>query len=175
MREIRWHARAGQGAKTASQLYATAALRAGKSVQAFPEYGPERRGAPLRAYTRVDDRPIRRHDSVTKPDVVVVLEPSLLSEIDVTEGLAREGLMLVNAERPPAKVAGRRVACVPASRMAEQGGSKYANLIMVGALAAALGEPPVSYVADAAVELLGKKVPPEDARKAVMTGYRCLS
>ena len=64
MREIRWHARAGQGAKTASQLLATAALRAGKSVQAFPEYGPERRGAPLRAYTRVDERPIRRHDSV---------------------------------------------------------------------------------------------------------------
>jgi len=175
MREIRWHARAGQGAKTASQLYATAALRAGKSVQAFPEYGPERRGAPLRAYTRVDDRPIRRHDSVTKPDVVVVLEPSLLGEVDVTEGLAREGLMLVNAERPPAKVAGRRVACVPASRMAEQGGSKYANLIMVGALAAALGEPPVSYVADAAVDLLGKKVSPEEVRKAVMTGYRCLS
>ena len=82
MREIRWHARAGQGAKTASQLYATAALRAGKSVQAFPEYGPERRGAPLRAYTRVDDKPIRRHDSVTKPDVVVVLEPSLLHEVD---------------------------------------------------------------------------------------------
>ena len=112
---------------------------------------------------------------MTKPDVVVVLEPSLLNEVDVTEGLAGEGLMLVNAERPPAKVAGRRVACVPASRMAEQSGSKYANLIMVGALAAAPGEPPASYVADAAVELLGKKVPPEDARTAVMTGYRCLS
>ena len=64
MKEIRWHARAGQGAKTASQLFAVALLDAGKSVQAFPEYGPERRGAPLRAYTRYDDRPIRRHDSV---------------------------------------------------------------------------------------------------------------
>jgi pyruvate ferredoxin oxidoreductase gamma subunit len=175
VREIRWHARAGQGAKTASQLYATAALRAGKSVQAFPEYGPERRGAPLRAYTRVDDRPIRRHDSVTEPDVVVVLEPSLLQEVDVTEGLARDGLMLVNAERPPKKIAGKRVACVPASRLADQSGSKYANLIMVGALAAAVGEPPVGYVADAAVELLGKKVPPEEVRDAVLTGYRCLS
>lgn len=175
MREIRWHARAGQGAKTASQLYATAALRAGKSVQAFPEYGPERRGAPLRAYTRVDDRTIRRHDSVTEPDVVVVLEPSLLQEVDVTEGLAGDGLMLVNAERPPKKIAGKRVACVPASRLADQSGSKFANLIMVGALAAAVGEPPVGYVADAAVELLGKKVRPEDVRDAVMTGYRCLS
>jgi pyruvate ferredoxin oxidoreductase gamma subunit len=79
VREIRWHARAGQGAKTASQLYANAALRAGKWVQAFPEYGPERRGAPLRAFTRVDDRPIRRHDAVTTPDVVVVLEPAVSS------------------------------------------------------------------------------------------------
>jgi pyruvate ferredoxin oxidoreductase gamma subunit len=175
MREIRWHARAGQGAKTASQLYATAALRAGKNVQAFPEYGPERRGAPLRAYTRVDDRPIRRHDSITHPDVVVVLEPSLLHEIDVTEGLAPGGLLLLNSETPPAKVAAKRVACVPATRMAEQRGSKFANLIMVGALAAALHEPPVTAVADAAVDLLGKKVTAEDARDAVMEGYRCLS
>jgi len=175
VREIRWHARAGQGAKTASQLYATAALRAGKSVQAFPEYGPERRGAPLRAYTRVDDRPIRRHDSVTRPDVVVVLEPSLLHEVDVTEGLEPGGLMLVNAERPPARLAGKRVVCVPASRMAAHGGSKFANLIMVGALAAAVGEPPISYVADAAADLLGKKVAPDEVRRAVSEGYRCLS
>ena len=99
------------------------------------------------------------------------------SEVDVTEGLAREGLMLVNAERPPAKVAGRRVACVPASRMAEQGGSKFANLVMVGALAAALGEPPARRMSqDAAVELLGKKVAARViVREAVMTGYRCLS
>ena len=73
MIEIRWHARAGQGAKTAAHLFALATLREGRSAQAFPEYGPERRGAPVRAYTRIDDRPIRRHDSVTKPDAVVVL------------------------------------------------------------------------------------------------------
>ena len=85
--EIRWHARAGQGAKTAAQILALALLRTGKGVQAFPEYGPERRGAPLRAFTRVADRPIRRHDSVTDPDVVVVLEPSLVHEAGVTDGL----------------------------------------------------------------------------------------
>ena len=102
MKEIRWHARAGQGAKTASQLFAVSAMRAGKSVQAFPEYGPERRGAPMRAYTRIDDKRIRRHDSVTNPDVVVVLEPSLLHETDVTEGLASDGFVLLNAERAPA-------------------------------------------------------------------------
>jgi pyruvate ferredoxin oxidoreductase gamma subunit len=155
MKEIRWHARAGQGAKTASQLYATAAMHAGKSVQAFPEYGPERRGAPLRAYTRVDDVPIRRHDAIEHPDVVVVLEPSLLHEVDVTDGLRG------------------RVVCVPASKLAEQQGSKFANLIMVGALAAALGEPSVREVSSAAVELLGKKVAAEDVRAAVEEGYAC--
>jgi len=95
MREIRWHARAGQGAKTASQLYAVAQMHAGRSVQAFPEYGPERRGAPMRAYTRIDDRPIRRHDAVTAPDTVVVLEPSLLRDVDVTEGLKPGGEVIV--------------------------------------------------------------------------------
>jgi pyruvate ferredoxin oxidoreductase gamma subunit len=171
VREIRWHARAGQGAKTASQLYANAALRAGKSVQAFPEYGPERRGAPLRAYTRIDDRPIRRHDSVTEPDVVVVLEPSLLQEIDVTEGLAAGGFLLVNAEEPPER--GRvPVVAVPATRIASAHGSSFANLVMVGALAATLGEPDADVVADAAVELLGRKADPERVREAVLEGWR---
>jgi pyruvate ferredoxin oxidoreductase gamma subunit len=173
MREIRWHARAGQGAKTASQLYAVASLRAGKSVQAFPEYGPERRGAPLRAYTRTDDRPIRRHDSITHPDAVVVLEPSLVGEVDVTEGLADGGLLLLNAEHPLPSAAA--AVCVPASVLARRRGSKFANLIMVGALAAALGEPALEDVADAAVELLGEKVPEEDVRAAIREGYECLS
>jgi pyruvate ferredoxin oxidoreductase gamma subunit len=175
VREIRWHARAGQGAKTASQLYATAALRAGKSVQAFPEYGPERRGAPLRAYTRIDDVPIRRHDAITHPDVVVVLEPSLLNEIDVTDGLDPDGIVLLNAEAVPRALAGQRVVCIPASRLAERHGSKFANLIMVGALAATVGEPAVGDVADAAAELLGRKVQPEAVKAAVEEGYACLS
>lgn len=175
MREIRWHARAGQGAKTASQLYAMAALRAGKSVQAFPEYGPERRGAPLRAYTRVDDKPIRRHDSITQPDVVVVLEPSLLNEVDVTAGLAPGGLVLINAVRQPAALSHENVACVPASKLAEARGSKFANLIMVGALARIVGEPSLGNVTEAAEELLGKKVAPKEVQAAVEEGYACLS
>jgi pyruvate ferredoxin oxidoreductase gamma subunit len=175
MREIRWHARAGQGAKTASQLYATAAVRAGKSVQAFPEYGPERRGAPLRAYTRVDDHAIRRHDSITQPDVVVVLEPSLLHEVDVLDGLCEGGIVLVNAASPPSELAGSSVLCVPASDLARRHGSKFANLIMVGALAAAVGEPSVDNVVAAATELLAKKVAPEAIDAAVREGYACLS
>lgn len=173
MREIRWHARAGQGAKTASQLYATALLHDGKSVQAFPEYGPERRGAPLRAFTRVDDKPIRRHDSITHPDVVVVLEPSLLHEVDVADGLASNGFVLLNGDRVPPELDGLDVRCVPAEALA--GSSKFVNLVMVGALAAALGEPAVETVGDAAVKLLGRKVEPAAIREAVGEGYTCLS
>lgn len=170
--EIRWHARAGQGAKTASQLLALAWLHSGRHVQAFPEYGPERRGAPLRAYTRVSDGPIRRHDSIEHPDLVVVLEPSLVGEASIDEGLDETGLVLVDAEETPGELAGRRVQCVPASRLAAARGSSFGNLVMVGAVAAALGEPPLEKVQEAAVELLGKKLPADDVRGAVEEGYR---
>jgi len=173
VKEIRWHARAGQGAKTASQLYATAMLRAGKSVQAFPEYGPERRGAPLRAYTRIDEQPIRRHDAIEHPDAVVVLEPSLLYEVDVAEGLAPDGFVLLNGETAPRELAAFDVRCVPASRLAH--GSKFVNLVMVGALAAALDEASPEPIASAAVELLGAKVPPAELRRAVEEGFAWLS
>jgi pyruvate ferredoxin oxidoreductase gamma subunit len=163
MTEIRWHARAGQGAKTAAQLLAEALLRTGKSVQAFPEYGPERRGAPVRAYTRFADRPIRRHDSVTEPDVVVVLEPALAAE--ATEGLATNGLLLVNGDAAPPALS------VPADALAAKIGSRFANLVMVGAVAAAIGEPPLEDLQEAAVDLLGAKVPAETVRAAVAEGY----
>jgi len=169
--EIRWHARAGQGAKTASQLLALALLRTGKSVQSFPEYGPERRGAPLRAFTRVSDRPIRRHDTVTDPDLVVVLEPSLVQEADVADGLRPEGLVLVNAEDFPPELEDVWVRCVPANRLASEHGSGFVNLIMVGAAGAALGQP-LADLQEAAVELLGRKAEPGAVRDAVAEGYR---
>jgi len=164
--EIRWHARAGQGAKTAAHVLALAALQSGKSVQAFPEYGPERRGAPLRAFTRLADRPIRRHDGITDPDLVVVLEPSLVHEVNVAEGLREDGLILVNGDTVPRELAGLPVRCVPAAR--------NTNLIMLGAVAAALGEPPLADVQDAAVETLGTKAAAEEVRAAVKEGYECL-
>lgn len=170
--EIRWHARAGQGAKTASQLLALALLRTGESVQSFPEYGPERRGAPLRAFTRVSDRPIRRHDAITDPDLVVVLEPSLVREVDVAEGLDPDGLVLLNADSVPSELDGRRVRCVPATRMASTRGSGFVNLVMVGAAGAALGRPPLGELQDAAEELLGRKADRQAVRDAVAEGYR---
>jgi pyruvate ferredoxin oxidoreductase gamma subunit len=172
--EIRWHARAGQGAKTAAQLLALSLLRSGKSVQAFPEYGPERRGAPLRAYTRVSSDTIRRHDSVTEPDVVVVLEPSLVHELDVAEGLAPDGLLLLNAEEAPPELDDARVRCVPATRLAAAAGSNFANIVMLGAVAAALHVPPAD-LDEAAVEMLGRKSSAEAVRTALHEGYAWLN
>jgi pyruvate ferredoxin oxidoreductase gamma subunit len=164
--EIRWHARAGQGAKTAAHILALALLESGRSVQAFPEYGPERRGAPLRAFTRVSDRPIRRHDGITDPDLVVVLEPSIVREVDVAEGLSEGGQILVNAETVPAELAGLPVRCVAADG--------NANLVMLGAVAAVLDEPPLAALQDAAVGVLGKKVRVNEIEAAVGEGYRCV-
>ena len=114
--EIRWHARAGQGAKTAAQVLALALLAERQERRRrFPEYGPERRGAPLRAYTRIRRRsPIRRHDAITDPDVVVVLEPSLVHEVRRRRRLKDGGTILVNGEEAPAELAGLHVRCVPA-------------------------------------------------------------
>jgi pyruvate ferredoxin oxidoreductase gamma subunit len=169
--EIRWHARAGQGAKTAAQVLALALMRSGQNVQAFPEYGPERRGAPLKAFTRTSSRPIRRHDSVTSPDLVVVLEPTLVRESDVTNGLREGGKLLVNAEHTPPELAGVAVTCIPATRLAAERGSGFANIVMLGAVAAALGEPPLECLEDAAAEQLGRRVSPDAVRAAVREGY----
>jgi pyruvate ferredoxin oxidoreductase gamma subunit len=171
--EIRWHARAGQGAKTAAHVLALALLHDGKSVQAFPEYGPERRGAPVRAYTRVSDGPIRRHDAVVDPDVVVVLEPSLADDPSVLDGLDGEALLLVNADEVPDTQA--RVVKVPASQIAADTGARFANVVMLGAVAAAIGEPPLEVLEAEACRQLGAKTPPEAVRAAVREGYRCLS
>jgi pyruvate ferredoxin oxidoreductase gamma subunit len=174
MIEIRWHARAGQGAKTAAHLFAEAALQAGKSAQAFPEYGPERRGAPVRAYTRIDDVPVRRHDSVTAPRAVVVLDASLLAEPTVAEGVGPGTIVLADVDEPPS-LDGTRIVPVPARDLAGKAGTKYVNLVMAGALAAALRQPPLETVERAAAELLGAKADAEGARAAVREGYEWLA
>jgi pyruvate ferredoxin oxidoreductase gamma subunit len=173
VREIRWHGRAGQGAKTASQLYALAMMRGGAWVQAFPEYGPERSGAPVRAYTRIDGRPIRRRYGIAEPDAVVVLDPSLVAEADATAGLAADGLLLVNAERAPATAHRGRTVAVPASRLAAE---RHLNVVMLGAVAAVLGEPSLPALLAAAEELFGgaKRAALAEARAAIEAGYAAL-
>ena len=148
--EIRWHARAGQGAKTASQILALALLRSGRSVQSFPEYGPERRGAPLRAYTRFAADSVRRHDAVEEPDLVVVLDPSLLDEPGVREGMADTTPLLVSETT-----------------------ESSANVRMLGRVAATLGEPPLETLQQAIVDVLGRKGSADELRAAAAEGYAC--
>lgn len=97
--EIRWHGRGGQGAKTAALLLADVAFKIGKHVQGFPEYGPERMGAPITAYNRLSSNPIRVHSNIYTPDLVVVVDESLLEPVDVTAGLKPEGAIIVNTTR----------------------------------------------------------------------------
>lgn len=97
--EIRWHGRGGQGAKTAALLLADVAFETGKHVQGFPEYGPERMGAPITAYNRISNNEIRLHTNIYEPDYVVVVDETLLESVDVTAGLKKDGGILVNTKR----------------------------------------------------------------------------
>lgn len=99
MIEIRWHGRGGQGAKTASLLLADAAFNTGKYIQGFPEYGPERMGAPITAYNRISDEPITIHSNIYKPDYVVVVDDTLLDSVPVTDGLKESGAIVINTTK----------------------------------------------------------------------------
>ena len=97
--EIRWHGRGGQGAKTAALLLADVAFKAGKFVQGFPEYGPERMGAPITAYNRISEEPVTVHSNIYAPDYVVVVDDGLLESTDVTQGLKEDGAIIINTEK----------------------------------------------------------------------------
>ena len=146
MLEIRWHGRGGQGAVTASKILADSALAEGKQIQAFPEYGSERQGAPIKAFTRISDKPITVHSQVTNPDMVVVLDPTLLKVVDVTEGLAEDGKIVVNTTMTPAELReklslkGRKVYTIDATGIALKNlGKAIPNTPMIGALVKATG------------------------------------
>jgi pyruvate ferredoxin oxidoreductase gamma subunit len=139
--ELRFHGRGGQGAVTAANILAAAAVIEGKYAQAFPYFGAERRGAPVEAYARISDRPIERHSQVKTPDIVVVLDPSIFEIADVTRGLKPGGLIVVNSDNPPVK-GEWRVWCVNATRIAMDlglvvSGWPVVNTSMLGALSKA--------------------------------------
>lgn len=102
--EIRWHGRGGQGAKTASLLLADAAFNTGKYIQGFPEYGPERMGAPITAYNRISDERLTIHSNIYEPDYVVVVDDTLLTAVDVTAGLKATGAIIINTTKSPEEV-----------------------------------------------------------------------
>jgi pyruvate ferredoxin oxidoreductase gamma subunit len=139
--EIRWHGRGGQGAKTAAQLVAQIALEEGRFSQGFPEYGPERMGAPIRGFTRVSDAPIRLHCAIERPDVVVVLDETMIGMPVVTEGVDRCTLLVINTTLSPQAMserlsgAGGTVYCVDATKISiEELGRPMPNTPMIGAL-----------------------------------------
>ena len=129
--EIRWHGRGGQGAKTASLLLADAAFNTGKYVQGFPEYGPERMGAPITAYNRLSVNPIRVHSNIYEPDYVVVVDDTLLKAVDVTKGLKKEGAIVINTTKsieelkPLLKGYEGRVFTIDARKISEDALGKY--------------------------------------------------
>jgi len=138
--EIRFHGRGGQGAKTAADLLGHAALEEGKCIQSFPEYGPERAGAPIRAFVRISDCCIKVHSGVLEPDIVIVIDPTLLSSVNVKEGLKKDGFLLVNAKGTKEEVKkitgyeGNIYICDATGIALQYIGSSVPNMPMLGAL-----------------------------------------
>ena len=139
--EIRWHGRGGQGAKTASLLLADAAFNTGKYVQGFPEYGPERMGAPITAYNRISDERSTVHSNIYEPDYVVVVDETLISSVDVTAGLKADGAIVINSGKEPAalrpllKGYAGRVCTIDAGRISEEElGKNFPNTPMLAAI-----------------------------------------
>jgi len=140
--EIRWHGRGGQGTVTAAKVLADACLSSGRYVQAFPEYGPERSGAPLRAYNRVSNRELRVHSPVLHPQIVSVVDATLLDSVNVAEGVTNDAIFLINTSKDPGEMReklkvgpGQKVFTVDATRIAMDCiGRPLPNASMLGAL-----------------------------------------
>ncbi len=138
--EICWHGRGGQGVVTANEILAEAAISAGKYVKAFPEFGPERMGAPIKGFTRISEKPVRVHSQVYEPDVVIVLDGTLIGKVDVAAGLKKDGIILANFEGTSEalqKKIGTAAKCyaVDATKIStEEIGRPMANTSMLGAL-----------------------------------------
>ena len=146
MIEIRWHGRGGQGAKTASLLLADAAFNTGKYIQGFPEYGPERMGAPITAYNRISNKPIVIHSNIYEPDYVVVVDDTLLETVDVTAGLKEDGAIVINTVKDEEQIKKLlkgykgKVYCIDARKISEEAlGRYFPNTPMLAAIVKVAG------------------------------------
>lgn len=144
--ELRWHGRGGQGAKTAALLLADAVITEGRYGQAFPDYGPERTGAPMRGFTRISDQPIRIHSAVQNPNVVIVLDQTLLDAVNIVEGTDEDSIIIINTPETPQKIReklklnGRKIFTLNANQIAQKViGRPIPNTVMLGALIKATG------------------------------------
>lgn len=144
--EIRWHGRGGQGAKTASLLLAEVAFNTGMYIQGFPEYGPERMGAPITAYNRIANYPLRVHSNIYEPDYVVVVDETLLKTVDCIAGLKRDGAIVINTKKSPEEIREElkgyegKVYTIDARTISEQTlGANFPNTPMLSAIVKILG------------------------------------
>ncbi|MDD2410673.1 MAG: 2-oxoacid:acceptor oxidoreductase family protein [Candidatus Methanomethylophilaceae archaeon] len=162
--EIVWHGRGGQGVVTANEILAEAAISAGKYVKAFPEFGPERMGAPIRGFTRISDKPVRVHSQVYEPDIVIVLDGTLIGKVDVAAGLKDDGFILANYDGTPAELQaaiGTDLEChtVNATKISiEEIGRPMANTSMLGALVRIRSIVDFDTMADHVINKLGAKL-----------------
>ncbi|MEE8185731.1 MAG: 2-oxoacid:acceptor oxidoreductase family protein [Thermodesulfobacteriota bacterium] len=164
MVEIRWHGRGGQGAKTAALLFADAAMNSGKFIQAFPEYGPERMGAPVQSFNRLSDEAITLHCGITSPDIVIILDPTLMATVDVTAGLKDDGIIIINTLSSPEEIRkkmgikGKKIFTVDASGISKNTlGREIPNTPMLGALIKVSGLLAIKSVLDDTKKKLEKK------------------
>jgi pyruvate ferredoxin oxidoreductase gamma subunit len=178
--EVRWHGRGGQGAKSASAVLAEVLFHEGKYVQSFPEYGAERQGAPIRAYNRVSNRPIRRRCGVENPNIVVVVDPTMIESANPSEGCADDAIYLVNTALDAGDLRRRlkisdsaRVLAVDATKITiEELGQNRPNAPILGALSRVFADVPAEVFADHFTRKM-KSLPPkalEANRRAIMRG-----
>ena len=171
--EIRWHARAGQGAVSAAKILADTAMAAGDYVQAFPEYGPEREGAPVQAYNRIAKRKFSIYCVIEHPGVIVVMDPTLLDTVDVTEGGTPETLFLINTPKCPADIKAAhpqlkpfRVTTIDATNISLSAlGKSFPNTPTLGALAKVSGVVGLETLLENVKGILGKKLSAEVIEK----------
>lgn len=168
--EVRWHGRAQQGIVTAAKMVGEACLRSGKYVQAFPEFGPERMGAPVRAYNRISDEPIRLHCQVTEPKYILIADPTLISTVNVVEGVPEDATFIINTPKSPKemrselKLNSKKVAVytLDASKISiETIGRNMPNTPMLGALAKATNVITLDALIDNFKENYSKKFSPK--------------
>ena len=165
MYEIRWHGRGGQGVVTASEILASAALKENKYIQSFPDFGPERMGAPVKAFTRIDDKTINIHSQIYEPDAVVVLDPTLLGIVNVSEGLKKNGVLIVNTKESKEEIRKKtgfpgKIFVVDATGIAlETIGKPLANVCSIGALSKVSGVVKKENIIKTVHEIMSMKFP----------------
>ncbi|MBL7054626.1 2-oxoacid:acceptor oxidoreductase family protein [Candidatus Woesearchaeota archaeon] len=171
--EIRIHGRGGQGAKTASQFIVEAALDQGKYIKAFPEYGPERRGAPVAAFARISDKPIHTYAPITNPDIVLVIDNTLIGFVDVTKGLTNKGILIVNTCEESSKMKEKtkfkgNVYTVDATNISiKLLGKNLPNISMLGALVKIANNISLESLKNKIKEKFLKKIGEEKTEKTI--------